>query len=69
MNILSVCQLVNYPRECSKMLYCTYMRPVLENASEVWNGCNITRLEQVQLNATRIVTGLSIFFFLAVTLS
>ena len=41
-----------------------YIRPVLEYASEVWDGCSFTdinRLEQVQLNATRIVTGLPIF--------
>ena len=41
-----------------------YIRPVLEYASEVWDGCShtdINRLEQVQLNAARIVTGLPIF--------
>ena len=45
-------------------LYCTYIRPLLEYCSEVWDGCNMTdanRLEQVQLNAARIVTGLPIF--------
>ena len=45
-------------------VYCTYIRPLLEYASEVWDGCNqadSTRLEQVQLNAARIVTGLPIF--------
>lgn len=45
-------------------LYCTYIRPLLEYGSEVWDGCTITdanRLEQVQLNAARIVTGLPVF--------
>ena len=45
-------------------MYCVYIRPLLEYASEVWNGCNqidSDRLEQVQLNAARIVTGLPIF--------
>lgn len=45
-------------------LYCTYIRPLLEYGSEIWDGCTITdanRLEQVQLNAARIVTGLPIF--------
>ena len=45
-------------------VYCTYIRPLLEYASEVWDGCtqaDCTRLEQVQLNAARIVTGLPIF--------
>ena len=47
-----------------KRVYCTYIRPLLEYASEVWDGCNqidARRLEQVQLNAARIVTGLPIF--------
>ena len=45
-------------------VYCTYIRLLLEYASEVWDGCtqaDCTRLEQVQLNAARIVTGLPIF--------
>ena len=45
-------------------LYCTYIRPLLEYCSEVWDGCNTAdanRLEAVQLNAARIVTGLPIF--------
>ena len=45
-------------------LHCTYIRPLLEYCSEVLDGCNMTdanRLEQVQLNAARIVTGLPIF--------
>ena len=45
-------------------VYCTYTRPLLGYASEVWNGCNqidARKLEQVLLNAARIVTGLPIF--------
>ena len=45
-------------------VYCTYIRLLLEYASEVWDGCNqeeSRRLEQVQSNAARIVTGLPIF--------
>ena len=46
----------------SKM-YITFIRPVLEYASVVWDGCNMfdmERLEKVQLSAARIVTGLPI---------
>ena len=52
------------PRTVLNKLYCTYIRPLLEYASGVWDGCNETdanRLEQIQLNAARIVTGLPIF--------
>ena len=41
-------------------VYCTYIRPLLEYASEVWDE-ESRRLGQVQLNAARIVTGLPIF--------
>ena len=42
------------PKETLNKLYCTYIRPLLEYASEVWDGCTITdsnRLEQVQLSS------------------
>ena len=45
-------------------VYCTYIRPLLEYASEVWDGCNQAesrRLEQVILIAVRMVTDLPIF--------
>ena len=47
-------------------MYCVYIRPLLKYASEVWDGCNQIdsdrlELEQVQLNAARIVTTLPIF--------
>ena len=44
-------------------MHITFIRPVLENASVVWGGCNMfdmERLEKVQLSAARIVTGLPI---------
>ena len=53
-----------FPKTTLNKVYCTYIRPLLEYASEVWDGCtqaDCTRLEQVQLNAARIVTGLPIF--------
>ena len=49
-------------------LYCTYIRPLLEYRSEVWDGCSINdtnRLEQIQLNGARIVTGLPILLLCA----
>ena len=52
------------PRTVLNKLYCTYIRPLLEYASKVWDGCNETdanRLEQIQFNAARIVTGIPIF--------
>ena len=41
-----------------------FIVPLLEYASELWDGCNQTdadRLEKIQLNAARIVTGLPFF--------
>ena len=45
-------------------MYLTFIRPVLEYASEVWDNCgqiNSDKLEKVQLEAARIVTGLPSF--------
>lgn len=45
-------------------IYLTFIRPRLEYASEVWDNCgfiNSDRLEKVQLEAARIVTGLPAF--------
>ena len=50
---------------------CTYIRPLLEYGYEVWDGCSINdtnRVEQIQLNAARIVTGLPIFASVLYTL-
>ena len=47
----------------SKM-YVTFVRPLLEYASVVWDGCSILdtdKLEKVQLYAARIVAGLPFF--------
>jgi hypothetical protein len=45
-------------------LYTSFIRPTLEYASIVWDGCSVQdteKLEKVQLAAARIVTGLPIF--------
>ena len=42
----------------------TSIRPILEYSSEVWNNCgqvNPDRLEKLQLEAARIVTGLTCY--------
>ena len=47
-------------RNYLEKIYLTFIRPVLEYASEVWDNCgqiNSDRLEKVQLEDTRIVTG------------
>ena len=50
------------PKETLNKFYCTYIRPLLEYASEVWVYItDSNRLEQVQSTATRIVTGLPTF--------
>ena len=41
-----------------------YIRPLFEYACELWDNCGIgnsQKLEQLQLEAARIVTGLPIF--------
>ena len=43
-------------------IYLTFIRPVLEYACEVWDGCyerDIEKLEKIQLEAARIATGLT----------
>jgi hypothetical protein len=45
-------------------IYLTFIRPTLEYACEVWDGCferEIEKLENVQLESARIVTGLNKF--------
>ena len=45
-------------------LYFVYIRPLFEYACELWDNCGIgnsQKLEQLQLEAARIVTGLPIF--------
>ena len=41
-----------------------FIRPLLEYGAEIWDGCSMAdanRLEQIQMNAARIVTGLPVF--------
>ena len=67
--IISASKQVSYLRKLKSKdtlnkLYCTYIRPLLEYRSDGWDGCSINdtnRLEQIQLNAAPIVTGLPIF--------
>ena len=45
-------------------MYTSFIKPHLEYASDVWGGSSFSKaekLEQVQLLAARIVSGLSIF--------
>ena len=45
-------------------IYLTFIRPVMEYACELWDGCSqqdSDKLEKLQLEAGRIVTGLPIF--------
>ena len=51
-------------REALSTLYTSFIRPILEYSSEVWDSCSTTdseRLEKIQLEAARIVTGLPMF--------
>ena len=51
-------------RNFSESIYMTFIRPLLEYACEVWDGCAVAddgRLEQLQLEAARIVTGLTAY--------
>lgn len=45
-------------------IYLVFIRPLLEYSCEVWDNCSVTdsnRLEKIQLEAGRIVTGLTSF--------
>jgi hypothetical protein len=49
-------------REYLENIYFTFIRPILEYSSEVWDNCgqvNSDRLEKLQLEAARIVTRLT----------
>jgi hypothetical protein len=51
-------------RKNLEKLYLVYIRPIFEYACEVWDNCgvgNSNKLDPLQLEATRIVTGLPIF--------
>ena len=47
-------------RHTLEIIYTSFIRPILEYGSPVWSGCTAAdedRLESIQLNAARIVTG------------
>ena len=51
-------------RKNLEKLYLVYIRPIFEYACEVWDNCgvgNSNKLDHLQLEAARIVTGLPIF--------
>jgi hypothetical protein len=51
-------------RKNLEKLYLVYIRPIYEYTSDVWDNCgvgNSYKLDQLQLEAARIVTGLPIF--------
>ena len=51
-------------RSAMNRIYCTFILPLLEYACEVWGGCSKfdeDKLEKVQLEAARIVTGMPLF--------
>ena len=51
-------------RQNLEKLYLVYIRPIFEYACEIWDNCGMcysTKLEKLQLDAARNVTGLPIF--------
>ena len=53
---------MNISRKCLNQMFLSYIKPILEYADVVWDGCSIDntdRLERIQLEAARIVTGLT----------
>jgi hypothetical protein len=55
---------INLNRENLEKIYFTYIRPLLEYAFELWDGCTIldlNKIEQIQHEAARMVTGLPKF--------
>jgi hypothetical protein len=51
-------------REYLENIYSNFIRPIFEYSSEVWDNCgqvNSDRLEKLQLEAARIVTGLTCY--------
>ena len=51
-------------RKKLEKLYLIYIRPIFEYACEVWDNCGVSnscKLERLQLEADRIITGLPIF--------
>ena len=64
---LEVCNcmlLYKLNRKNLEKLYLIYIRPIFEYACEVWDNCGVSnscKLERLQLEAARIITGLPIF--------
>ena len=51
-------------RQTLLKIYTCFILPILEYASEVWDGCSksdIQRLESLQLEAVRIACGLPVY--------
>jgi hypothetical protein len=51
-------------RKNLEKLYLIYIRPIFEYACEVWDNCGVSnscKLERLQLETARIITGLPIF--------
>ena len=51
-------------RQNLEKLYLVYIRPIFQYSCEIWDNCGVcysTKLEKLQLDAARIVTGLPIF--------
>ena len=53
-------------RDMLLKIYTIFIRPSLEYASQLWDGCGVSnayRLEKLQLAAARIVTGRDDLYF------
>ena len=53
-----------FKREYLENIYFIFIRPILEYSSEVWDNCgkiNSDRLEKLQLEAARMITGLTCY--------
>ena len=53
---------MNISRKCLNQMFLSYIKPILEYADVVWDGCSIDntdRLERIQFEAARIVTGIT----------
>ena len=70
--VLSICKHLNVLRKLNyklsrknlEKLYLVYIRPICEYACEVWDNCgvgNYNKLDHLQVEDARIVTGLLIF--------
>ena len=56
---------INLNRENLEKIYFTYIRPLLEYAFELWDGCTIldlNKIEQIQHEAARHSRKLNLFY-------